>query len=354
MSRPRPRYESPTNRARRQAKDPFVARLMMLAAGVIVVAPVAYLLRTGGNSGVSNGQLPGAVAVVEAGTESSGNDDSSGLNPATDQPVELAPAAVPASPAVVDIGVVATTNPLAGQPAPTLPPNTTAAPVTSAKKSTTVDIFSCPKSYVVEAGDYWLAIAKKHAVSLDALLTQNAATTEQPLYPGRTLCLPADAKDPTTTVAPATSSAPTAKKKTPATDPPAAAPETTAKQKPTTTQAPATTAAPKPTTTAPKPTTTKAPPVQYADGEIEAIIRSVWPDDLEDKALAIAWRESNHQPRERNFCCYGLFQIYFEVHKKWLADLGVNSAEDLYDPTTNAYAALVLYQRSGGWGPWGG
>ena len=43
----------------------------------------------------------------------------------------------------------------------------------------------------------------------------------------------------------------------------------------------------------------------------------------------------------RNYCCYGLFQIYYEVHKGWLAGLGVNSASDLYDPVLNTRAALI-------------
>ncbi len=71
----------------------------------------------------------------------------------------------------------------------------------------------------------------------------------------------------------------------------------------------------------------------------------MWPDDLEDKAIAIATRESNLTPAVRNFCCYGLFQIYFSVHAGWLAGMGVTDATQLYDPTVNAQAALALYFR---------
>ena len=85
---------------------------------------------------------------------------------------------------------------------------------------------------------------------------------------------------------------------------------------------------------------------------MKQIIRDVWPDDLEERALEIANRESRFVPTAKNFCCYGLFQIYFEVHKSWLDDLGVTRAEQLFDPLTNARAAYTLYQRSGGWGPW--
>ena len=85
---------------------------------------------------------------------------------------------------------------------------------------------------------------------------------------------------------------------------------------------------------------------------MEAIIRQVWPDDLEDEAVRIATRESNLQPGVRNYCCFGLFQIYYSVHKSWLAQMGVTCAEQLYDPLVNAHVAYTMYLRAGGWGPW--
>ena len=88
------------------------------------------------------------------------------------------------------------------------------------------------------------------------------------------------------------------------------------------------------------------------DPEVQQIIREVWPDDQEDKAIAIAWRESNWVPTVRNYCCIGLFQIYWNVHKSWLIPLGVKSSDMLFDPRINATAALALYQRAGGWAPW--
>ncbi len=79
----------------------------------------------------------------------------------------------------------------------------------------------------------------------------------------------------------------------------------------------------------------------------------MWPDELEDRAVLIAWRESRHQPDAYNgTCCYGLFQMYYTVHRSWLTAYGINSASDLYDPLKNAQAAYALYQRAGGWGPW--
>jgi hypothetical protein len=45
-------------------------------------------------------------------------------------------------------------------------------------------------------------------------------------------------------------------------------------------------------------------------------------------------------------------QIYWSIHRSWMADHGVTSVEQLYDPETNARMAYLLYQRAGGWGPW--
>jgi hypothetical protein len=86
--------------------------------------------------------------------------------------------------------------------------------------------------------------------------------------------------------------------------------------------------------------------------DVEGIIRYVFPDDQEDYAITIARRESGLNPRaDNNFCCYGLFQIYYRVHASWLADLGINSAQDLFDPYKNTLAAYTLWSRSG-WSPW--
>ena len=175
---------------------------------------------------------------------------------------------------------------------------------------------NCAKAYTVRAGDGWTIIARQHSVSVDSLYTANRSNARTPLFAGRTICLPANAATPTT-------------------------------------------AAPPPPTTAPAPPTTARPPAtvpparqNWTQAEVVAIIRQVWPDHLEEKAITIAWRESNHRPGVRNFCCFGLFQIYFNVHRSWLASMGVTSAEQLYNPLVNAQAALALYNRAGGWGPW--
>jgi hypothetical protein len=105
-----------------------------------------------------------------------------------------------------------------------------------------------------------------------------------------------------------------------------------------------------PNTQAPPPPPTTNPPAP--SGSVQDIIRSVWPDHLEERALVISHRESSWIPTAENYCCVGLFQIYYDVHKSWLAGIGVNEKSDLYDPYLNAKAAYALYQRSGGWGPW--
>jgi LysM repeat protein len=198
---------------------------------------------------------------------------------------------------------------------------------------------ACTNVYETVAGDYWLHIAEAAKLDLDELLELNDATPETPLYPGSEVCLPAGASGP---AAPTTTATPT-------TAPPTTAAPTTAAS--ATTELPATTS---PTTDPPATTdaATTAPPTPPAPGEIEQIIRNVWPDDLEEQALRIAWRESSYNPRAQSYCCSGLFQIYYDVHASWLADLGIDSVEDLYDPHANATAAYAVYQRSGSWEPW--
>lgn len=175
---------------------------------------------------------------------------------------------------------------------------------------------SCARPYTVRPGDAWTTIAARHKVRVDALYSLNGSTARTVLFAGRTVCLPTNASTPA--AAPPT-----------ATAPPAAAPPTT------------------------RPPATVTPSKQnWSQDEVIAIIRQVWPDELEEKAIAIAWRESKHRPGVRNYCCFGVFQIYWNVHKGWLSSIGVTAAEQLYNPLVNAQAALMLYNRAGGWGPW--
>jgi hypothetical protein len=211
------------------------------------------------------------------------------------------------------------------------------------------------------------------ALGADPLVVASSTSTSAAAAP---VVLPA----PATTASPSSSTAASSAPATVAAAEVTAAPSTRAQKKVTTTETPATTAAKKATATtaAPKPSnppTTKAaattaapttpaptspptteaeaaPPVNtYSKADVEAIIRSVFPAEEADEAVRVATRESNLVPTVRNWCCYGLFQIYFKMNKKTLATIGVTAAEQLYDPRVNAQAAYMLFQRSG-WGPW--
>jgi LysM repeat protein len=182
---------------------------------------------------------------------------------------------------------------------------------------------TCAIDYEVVAGDFWIRLADAAEVPLAELLEANGASSVTPIYPGTSICLPAGA----TTPAPPTTTAPTS-----------TAPTTTA---------PAT------TTPAATPSGTTPSSTNSTSGEVKQIIRDVWPDELEERAIEIAYRESRFVPTAKNSCCYGLFQMYWTVHQSWLDDIGITDDRQLFDPATNARAAYELYQRAGGWGPWG-
>ncbi len=301
--------------------DPLLRRIGALVVAVAVCVPVALTLRGGDDRQALQPQSSTVVSGSEF-TESTAGDPGA-LVPASESTIDIdaLPEAIPVNTTSADATVAAAGStdsadtssapPSASQPVKAIE----AAPQTTA---------AC-KKYEVVAGDYWILIAKKVSVTVSQLLAANGATTATALYPGRSICLPANASAPTT-----------------------AAPPTTVK---------ATTTTVKVTTTTAKVTTTTVkalppPKKSYTRAEVEAIIRAVWPDPLEDEAVRIATRESNLQPGVRNYCCFGLFQIYYSVHKGWLAQIGITSAEQLYDPLVNAHAAYTLYQRAGGWGPW--
>jgi hypothetical protein len=172
---------------------------------------------------------------------------------------------------------------------------------------------TCAIDYEVVAGDFWIRLADAAEVPLAELLEVNGASSLTPIYPGTSICLPAGATTPT----------------------------------------PPTTAASAPTTPAATPGGTTPSSTNSTPDEVKQIIRAVWPDELEERAIEIAHRESRFVPTAKNFCCYGLFQMYWTVHQSWLNDIGITDGHQLYDPATNARAAYELYQRAGGWGPWG-
>lgn len=192
---------------------------------------------------------------------------------------------------------------------------------------------NCSLSYVARAGDSWFSIAAAADVTPTDLVSENRATLETVIVPGDEVCLPDGATVPS------------------GSDPEDSDPEESEPEDsgPARTDPTTTTTAPATTTTEPR----EAAP-SYTTDEVQQIIREVWPDDLEDKALDIAFRESRYDARAYNgWCCYGVFQLYWTVHQSWLGDYGIDSIEDLYDARKNTEAAYAMYQASG-WGPWGG
>lgn len=304
--------------------DPLLRRVGALAVVIALFIPVALALRSGGDDDRSALE-PSATELTVASTPApavAAGDASTTID------IDALPPAIPVN--VDSNDEAATATDAADEQAPTATDaasDTTAPPSASqpaqAEGSSSAAASSC-KKYTVVAGDYWILIAKKVSVSTGDLLAANNANASTSLFPGGVICLPANASAPTT-VAPTT-----------------AAPTTTVKVTTTTAKVTTTTAGGSPV------------PVKktYTKAEVEAIIRYVWPDHLEDEAVRIATRESNLTPGVRNFCCFGLFQIYYSVHKVWLAQSGVTTAEQLYDPLTNAYIAYALYLKAGGWGPW--
>lgn len=185
-----------------------------------------------------------------------------------------------------------TPPPTSRPPATTRPPTT---PSTTRPPTTTTP--PAAGTYTIRAGDSLYGISRRLGVSFTALLTANGLTATSMIHPGQRLTVPTGAGP------------------TPPTAPPTTAPNT------------------------------------ISTAEAERIIRQVWPDDLEQMAVDIARRESGLRPSAQNSCCVGLFQLYYDLHSWWLADLGITTRSALFDARANARAALALYQRAG-WTPW--
>jgi hypothetical protein len=272
----------------------------MMVGLFVLVAPFAAAFNRSGDDAVHVGGLPGAVAVVDLGGASAPSEEAATTAPDPFVTPTVVPTVIPPSPSTTAPEPVMDTVSELGAASVDPPRLATRAISESAQPAAG----QAPATTAVQA-------------------------------PLRTTPPPTSRPRPKPT-SPPTTQAPRPAPPAP-TSPPATAAPTTA--------APATTAVP--ATTAPAP-----PSIRYSQADNEAVIRAVWPDDLEDRAVEIARRESNLHNDVRNYCCYGLFQIYWNVHRGWLAGLGVTSAEQLYDPVVNATAAFALYQRSGGWGPW--
>jgi LysM repeat protein len=156
-------------------------------------------------------------------------------------------------------------------------------------------VSACQTSYTAQRGDSWWLIAEKHGLTLTRVLKLNGAKTSSKILVGDAVCVAVASAKP------------------------------------------------------------KQEAVRYTPKEVIQIIREEWPDDLEERAIQIARRESKLNPRAigiPNDCCYGLFQIYYRWHKSWLPSVGVENSSQLLDPRLNARAAFRMYQRNNGWGPW--
>ncbi len=343
--------------------DPLLRRMGGMAVAVALCVPVAMSLRGGDASSSlqagsaaqssqsvqSDNGTDGAAATVGAAaaeTAASQSVPAASVAPETNAPNAALPAASDAAEtsAVAETASAPATPATGASVARVVSAVPAASPVIEAVAETVATSVApqCAKEYDVVAGDYWILIAKKVSVSLKEVLAANGATTDSPIYPGRTVCLPATASTPTTAAAAAAAAPTTVKAST-----------TTAAATTTTAKATTTTVAVAVKTTSTSTPAAAAPAASYSRTAVEAIIRQVWPDNLEDEAVRIATRESNLIPTVRNYCCFGLFQVYFNVHKTWLAQSGVTSPEQLYDPLTNAYIAYAMYLKAGGWGPWG-
>lgn len=285
--------------------NPAARRLTLLTLAFALLVPVALVLRGGDAEGANPADRGFTLAV---GTAPGSGDASTVVTvehvpPRQRSSSDATTTATPTTRVLPSLDDPVSAP--AGQP-PRVESSKQAAPATTAKPAPT-----CTKRYTIVSGDSWSRIADRVKVSMRDLLAANNATTSTLLLPGRTVCLPANATLP----------------------------------------------APTPTTTKPTSTTVATPPASrpsYSAAQIQQIIRDVWPDELETRALEIAYRESRFNPYTSNWCCYGVFQINWNAHKGWLVNFGVTSASQLYDPHLNSRMALEIYRRSNGWGPWGG
>jgi LysM repeat protein len=171
----------------------------------------------------------------------------------------------------------------------------------------------CGAKFTVQLGDSWSLLADYAGVGTRELLQVNKANARTVIVPGDELCVPSGAR----------------------------------MRRP----APVATTQPARQASSPKPVVVVAAK-RFTAAQSTKIIRDVFPDALEKRALEIVQRESRTNAAAYNFCCYGLFQIHFQAHKSWLATIGVTNPSQLLDAGTNARAALTLYKRSNSWAAW--
>ena len=171
----------------------------------------------------------------------------------------------------------------------------------------------CGAKFTVQLGDSWSLLADYAGVGTRELLQVNRANARTVIVPGDELCVPSGAR----------------------------------MRRP----APVVTTQPARQASSPKPVVVVAAK-RITVAQSTQIIRDVFPDALEKRALEIVQRESHTNAAAYNFCCYGLFQIHFQAHKSWLATIGVTNPSQLLDAGINARAAVTLYKRSNSWAAW--
>jgi len=159
---------------------------------------------------------------------------------------------------------------------------------------------TCATTYTAVANDSWWKISTKVKVTVKELLAANNARTSTMILIGDVLCLPKSAV--------------------------------------TKEQA--------------RGLSLKPPVKRHTKAASEKVIREIWPDHLEDKAVAIARRESKLNAASWNWCCIGLFQVNWWSHRSWLKGEGITQPEQLLNARTNAEVGWMIYKRASGWGPW--
>lgn len=288
----------PGPRIARTGVDPLLRRAGLLALVVGLLVPAALTLRADDRPTISAG-----APTVAYGEAPATGDVAATTDDTIDYPM-VGPLAEAELPTITPPGRTESTGDA-----------TTSAPPSRTQSTPRV---GCGSHYDVRSGDSWSLIASRASVTLDRLLAANSASTSTVILVGQQICLPPEAKVSSLTSA-------------------AAAGTTGSK---TSVSAPATTWAPPPTNS-------------YSRDQVIRIIREEWPDELEDTAIMIADRESHLNPSAQNWCCVGLFQMYWNVHKGWLAALGVTDRSQMFDPRTAARAGYALYRRSNSFGAWG-
>ena len=300
---------APTPRAERLGSasiDPLIARTGVILLAAALAVPFAWAMR----DDASVDALPSDTTFMAEATAAT-------TNPVPETDPLLNPVAAPlptsdGAPTSTPVSMV-TADPSTTVPAQVASTRAAGTRTQVSSVMTAIPAPVCGSTYVVKSGDSWSLVADRASIKMSELLNVNGATSRSMLYPDDEICLPPGA----VVVIPTT------------------VPRTTASR----------------VTSAPTTTTTVVLPPEPSQSDAEAIIRDVWPDDLEDHALDIARRESRLHANVSNWCCVGLFQIHWNAHKRWLAGIGVTEKVQLFDARTNARAAYALYQRNG-WSPW--